>query len=346
MKDGPLKIINNLWRGNIHTLKTIRVVNDYTFQFNFLNRFSSLLGVPLNDKSLAKKFQKDLLKELYKTIMWDRKNIIEGKYPSSVLKDKSLWQKTKGLGKILWDYPRVIQKRKSNQTTLNGLDNFPDYFKRTFHFQPDGYLSEKSAELYDQQVDILFSGTSNIMRRCFFPFVNDYFADKKSLEILEMACGTGVGSDLLKEVFKNSHFTLNDLSPFYLEYAKEKLNSHSFSYIQEEADNLKEIADESFDLTFHIYLFHEIPYKKRRSVLQEQARLTKKSGLIVICDSLQLNDKPEWKEILEDFPKRYHEPFYRNYLEDDLERMCEELNLKILHGEKVLLTKCIIAQKI
>ena len=43
--------------------------------------------------------------------------------------------------------------------------NYPEYFLQHFHWQTDGYLSRKSAELYDYQVEALFAGTTDAMRR-------------------------------------------------------------------------------------------------------------------------------------------------------------------------------------
>ncbi len=37
-------------------------------------------------------------------------------------------------------------------------DRYPSYYRRKFHFQSDGYLSEASAERYDHQVEVLFGG--------------------------------------------------------------------------------------------------------------------------------------------------------------------------------------------
>ena len=44
----------------------------------------------------------------------------------------------------------------------NGL---PRYYQQNFHFQTDGYLSDHSARLYDFQVESLFAGTADVMRR-------------------------------------------------------------------------------------------------------------------------------------------------------------------------------------
>ena len=42
---------------------------------------------------------------------------------------------------------------------------YPDYYLRNFHYQTDGYLSERSAALYDFQVEVLFNGGADVMRR-------------------------------------------------------------------------------------------------------------------------------------------------------------------------------------
>ena len=45
----------------------------------------------------------------------------------------------------------------------------------------------------------------------------------------------------------------------------------------------------------------------------EIARVLKPGGLFVFLDSLQMGDKPGWDGLLEGFPHRFHEPYYRHY---------------------------------
>ena len=44
-------------------------------------------------------------------------------------------------------------------------DGLPDYYRQNFHFQSDGWLSEHSAAIYDTQVEVLFTGAADVMRR-------------------------------------------------------------------------------------------------------------------------------------------------------------------------------------
>ena len=65
--------------------------------------------------------------------------------------------------------PQTWQRRKKNKTRdipkIVNEEDYPDYYLQNFHHQTDGYLSDHSAEIYDLQVEILFSGTADSMRR-------------------------------------------------------------------------------------------------------------------------------------------------------------------------------------
>ena len=60
-------------------------------------------------------------------------------------------------------------------TGKTGAENIPqneedaykllNYYLQNFHYQTDGYLSDLSANLYDLQVEILFNGAADAMRR-------------------------------------------------------------------------------------------------------------------------------------------------------------------------------------
>lgn len=44
-------------------------------------------------------------------------------------------------------------------------NRYPDYYLQNFHYQSGGWFTDESAELYDTQVEALFSGTADAMRR-------------------------------------------------------------------------------------------------------------------------------------------------------------------------------------
>lgn len=46
-----------------------------------------------------------------------------------------------------------------------GATKYPEYYLQNFHYQSDGWLSERSAYIYDYQVESLFIGMADAMRR-------------------------------------------------------------------------------------------------------------------------------------------------------------------------------------
>src|ERR1700692_632201 len=97
--------------------------------------------------------------------------------------------------RFLFDIPRVAkrQKRGGHSEVKGTGENLPRYFRQNFHFQTDGYLSEKSAKLYDFQVEALFAGTADAMRRQAFVPVAKFLEDRdaKKTTLLDIGAGTG-----------------------------------------------------------------------------------------------------------------------------------------------------------
>ncbi len=47
----------------------------------------------------------------------------------------------------------------------------------------------------------------------------------------------------------------------------------------------------------------------------------KPGGLFILVDSLQTGDEPDYDGLLEVFPELFHEPYFRGYLDGDLEEL-------------------------
>ena len=60
-------------------------------------------------------------------------------------------------------------------------------------------------------------------------------------------------------------------------------------------------------------MFHELPPEVRRIIFGECARVLKPGGRLVLVDSLQRGDRPDYEGLFELFPQNYHEPYGRPY---------------------------------
>ncbi|MFY9839030.1 MAG: methyltransferase domain-containing protein [Xanthobacteraceae bacterium] len=105
------------------------------------------------------------------------------------------------------------------------------------------------------------------------------------------------------------------------------------------------LPDNSQDAVTSIFLFHELPRKVRRIALRECARVLKPGGRLMLLDSLQRGDKPDYEGLLEVFPQSYHEPYYSSYIKENLSSLASESGLKFVRSAIFFLAKIIIFDK-
>ena len=214
---------------------------------------------------------------------------------------------------------------------------YPEYYLRNFHYQTDGWLSGKSAEIYDYQVESLFMGTADAMRRQIVPDIMAFVEEKRAsgvvvgdIEHLDVATGTG---RFISQVLENAPMrtTCLDLSPFYLEEAKKLLSrtNSNIKYCEAAAERMP-FADASFDSISCVYMFHELPHDIRVQVVSEFARILKPNGRVFFVDSAQKGEVP-YDRVLEGFTIIAHEPYYLDYTQENLEELFAASGLEVLN---------------
>jgi ubiquinone/menaquinone biosynthesis C-methylase UbiE len=173
----------------------------------------------------------------------------------------------------------------------------PRYYLQNFHFQSGGWMTEESARRYDTQVEVLFNGTANATRRQALPQLHEVISgrDQRKLRLLDIGCGTGRFLDLVKQVWPRLPSLGLDLSEPYIRHAKRHLSR--WSRINLLVGNGESIPtpDASFDVVTSIFVFHELPPEVRRTIFGECARVLKPGGRLVLVDSLQRGDQPDYK---------------------------------------------------
>jgi ubiquinone/menaquinone biosynthesis C-methylase UbiE len=92
-------------------------------------------------------------------------------------------------------------------------------------------------------------------------------------------------------------------------------------------------------------LFHELPPKVRRIVFRECARVLKPGGRLVLMDSLQRGDEPDYDGLLELFPQSYHEPYYRSYTNEDFGTLAAGCGLTHVRDVTALVSKVMVFDK-
>jgi ubiquinone/menaquinone biosynthesis C-methylase UbiE len=293
----------------------------------------------------------EIFAELGKLLLADAAAVRAGLYPAMTDTGDSPLDHVAKIRAMFADLPAALARRAAEDATsvraAPGAEAMPEYFAQDFHFQTGGYLTEESARLYDVQVETLFYGTAGPMRRAALrPLGAEVRGrDQRGLSLLDVACGTGRFLRQVRLTYPVMKLTGLDLSRSYLDAARSQFAGlRRADWLAANAESIP-LPDASQDIVTSIFLFHELPPEVRRTVAREMARVLRPGGLLVFMDSLQMGDRPGWDGLLEAFPVRFHEPYYRHYTIDDLDALFDAAGLAREHTENVFLSKMMVRRK-
>ncbi len=105
---------------------------------------------------------------------------------------------------------------------------------------------------------------------------------KKDLaaSVLEIGCGTGLYSNLLRRDF--AQFLATDVNKEMLDELNK--NYPDIQTLQADATNLSGFKDQTFDLVFCMSVLHHVPENQRLAALREMRRVLRPGGHAVICE--------------------------------------------------------------
>ena len=292
-----------------------------------------------------------LRREYERLLASDLANVERGLYPPTLLFGMPLYDYAKALPRFLLDMPRVwLRSRRGDFSDLPedaDLGRFPAYFRRNYHWQTDGYLSHDSARLYDLSVEFLFMGCADVMRRQVIPPMVRFArrSPGRTLRILDVGCGTGRALNQIAAALPGHRYFGVDLSPYYLEAARDGLvGVPEVTLVAENAEALP-FRNDYFDIVTSVFLFHELPRRTRRRVMAEMARVLRPGGLLVLEDSAQIAEARDLAFFLEGFAAQVHEPFFRDYVRDDLAALVTKTGLEGAAVRRAWLSKVVEARR-
>ena len=304
----------------------------------------SSTGAPVPDRGR-------LYADIARLFLQDLANVEAGIYPMPMDHDGSLPMLLHRSRLFFEDLPN-IHRRRENSRHREVLDDTtrgkrPSYYLQNFHFQSGGWMTRASAQRYDTQVEVLLNGTANAIRRQALRPLHEVFAgcDQRQLRFLDDGCGTGRFLDFFKQAWPRLPALGIDMSEAYIAEARRHLKRWRWiSFITANGEAIP-LEDQSQDAVASIFMFHELPPNVRRVVFRELARVLKRGGRLVLVDSLQTGDEPDYDGMLELFPQSYHEPYYAGYLREDFGAMGAACGLTHVRDANAFVSKVMVFDK-
>jgi len=293
----------------------------------------------------------DLLKDMRHVMAQDLAHVDEGLYPIPLGGVARPLKSLRSMADYFSDLPAIHRRRRedSHQEIFEEegwAEQFPRYYLQNFHFQSDGWLSDASAKRYDYQVEVVFLGAADIMRRQLLAHIVRWMRGQAHAPAFaDLACGTGRFLSQLRASVPRAKLTGVDLSPYYIDRAKQRFpGDQNIAFIEGAMERLP-LEDASLDGVSSIFVFHELPPKIRVLAVKEIARVLKPGGRYFLMDTIQKGDHPPYDTLLGLFPDAFHEPYYQSYVECDLNALCASAGLVPVHDERAFFSKISIFEK-
>ncbi len=226
--------------------------------------------------------------------MADRQNTIWERFLSPVV---GLLIDEEGLQRIDW-------KKQGDRFARNDV-TIPSYYTGyNFRGIEGGYLNPITVVSYDPITQYLLAPNASLVRQTLIDSVK-----VKPRRIIDLGCGTGSTTLMLKQAFPEAEVIGLDLSPYMLVMAEHKATSAGLNLLWRHGTAEKtSFRDGYFDLVTISLLFREIPASVSQAILQESFRLLVVGGQVLILDSNQKTLRQvQW---LNDV---FEEPYFREY---------------------------------
>ncbi|MBD2112144.1 MULTISPECIES: class I SAM-dependent methyltransferase [Cyanophyceae] len=195
------------------------------------------------------------------------------------------------------------------ETGVNQFTNpqvvYPNYYKvSNFHGIKNGYLNVDAALTYDPITQYVLPPGENWVRESLVKAVGG-----EPRRILDLGCGTGTTTLMLKRRFPNAEVMGLDLSPQMLVMADYKAKAAAVDVTFRHGNAMATgLPAASFDMVCATLLFHETPPAVAKTILSEAFRLLTPGGQMLVLDGNQRTLRAsDWLSTI------FEEPFIRDY---------------------------------
>lgn len=203
------------------------------------------------------------------------------------------------------DWPAAIAALTNPQVT------YPDYYQSgNFHGIEGGYLTVDAAVTYDPITQYVLPPNEIWVRETVVKAIQG-----EPRRILDLGCGTGSTTLLLKQAFPQAEVIGLDLSPQMLVMANRKAQQAGveITFCHGNATSTG-YPSQSCDVVTASLLFHETPPTVARQILREGFRLLTPNGQAIILDGNQRTLR--WADWLSNV---FEEPYIQEYARDSVD---------------------------
>lgn len=225
----------------------------------------------------------------------------------------------------LRNYSQSVDWQKESARFRRADLTIPDYYtSQNFHGIEGGYLTSGAAVTYDPITQYVLPPNETLVRQCLINAIQS-----QPRRILDLGCGTGSTTLMLRQAFPQAQVIGLDLSPYMLVRAEHKAIAANLDiqWLHGDAENTG-FTDASFDVVTASLLFHETPEAVSQAILCECFRLLKSGGEVLILDGNQKTLRQlEWLNNV------FEEPYICEFAASSVDAWMEAAGFQAVHTQ-------------
>lgn len=222
-------------------------------------------------------------------------------------------------------YAESVDWEKESEFYRQAEVNIPTYYSsQNFHGIKGGYLNYRAAVSYDPITQYVVLPNETWVRQALVDNIKG-----QPRRILDLGCGTGSTTLMLKQAFQEAQVIGLDLSPYMLVRAKHKATEANLNITWQQGNAENTVFESnSFDLVTASLLFHETPADVAQAILEESFRLLQPGGQVLILDGNQNTIRQlEWLNNV------FEEPYIREYAAGSLDASMSKVGFELVNTQ-------------
>lgn len=165
-----------------------------------------------------------------------------------------------------------------------------------------------------------------IIDRVTASYYREFFNDVIDKKVLEIGCGAGFGTEVIKKYFSPKSIEATDIDPRMIALAKKNIHDQTINFSVADATKLP-YKSNSFDAIFDYCAIHHIPSPRWKDCVRELYRVLSPHGKLYIYENSIESFTSSWGRIYRILTTHPYESMYKKR---ELLDYLRNMNFKIL----------------
>lgn len=212
---------------------------------------------------------------------------------------------------------------------LNENLPLPDYYTAVDFHQHSGGVYSDPVDGLSYEFGRRTTNPAHMDPNLIYRLSYSQFPDRAYDRVLDWGTGHGAGLVEWQKLHPESECYGVDLSAPCLKLAHKRALEHGFQFklSQQDVEHL-DFEDETFDLIFHLFMFHEIPPQNLKNALQEAYRVLKPGGLFAGPEFGRGGDSPMLEAVQMTHAWTNNETYAAPWYDFDMEKAARDVGFR------------------